>query len=99
MSDFEVVQYLLSAAENNYIEKLNFSHIEKLNISIDVIVADQYRIKPVLWMIEANAYTNKALRVKSVECEGNILKIQCFDDKTYDIKVKAIKKNKRKRRR
>ena len=48
MGEYGVIQYLLSAIENNYLEGLYFSKIEPSKILLTVNVSDSQRIQPVI---------------------------------------------------
>lgn len=89
MREYGIIQYLLNAAENNYLEGLLFDKIEPSKFLLTVTVSNWQKIKPVLWMIEANMYTNKSLLVESVNSFNNSLEIHSFEGITYVINVIA----------
>lgn len=89
MVEYGVIQYLLSAIENNYLDGLLFDRIETSKMLLTVSVSDSQRIQPVIWMIEANMYTNKDLLVESTVSCSNSLEIRGLDGFTYIINVVA----------
>lgn len=89
MREYGVIQYLLNAVENNYLEGLLFDKIEPSKFLLTAIVSNCQKIKPVMWMIEANVYTNKDLLADSVECFDNIVSIHSIEGVTYSINVIA----------
>ena len=89
MHKYGVVNYLLSAVENNYIDSININKVSTNNIHIEAKVSNEQKIQPVLWMIEANMYTKRELSAKNVNCNDNSIVIQLFDDTTYEICIKT----------
>lgn len=89
MAEYGVIQYLLSAIENNYLEGLSFDKIEPSKILLTASVSDSQKIQPVIWMIEANMYINKDLMVKSTVSYKNYVEIHGFNRVTYVINVVA----------
>lgn len=89
MAEYGVIQYLLSAIENNYLEGLSFDKIEPSKILLTASVSDSQKIQPVIWMIEANMYINKDLMVKSTVSYKNYVEIHGFNGVTYVINVVA----------
>ena len=57
MNKYNIIQYMLSAVENNYLEGLLFNRVEPSKFLLTATVSEKQRIKPVVWMIEANMYT------------------------------------------
>lgn len=89
MHKYSIIHYLLDAVENKYLERLLFNKVETSKCLITAIVSDCQRIKPVMWMIEANMYANKSLLAISVESFDNSLEIHSSDGITYVINVVA----------
>lgn len=84
-----IINYMLTTVENNYTKNVRFNTLNENNVEIDAIVASVERVNPVIWMIEANMYKNRELRVKNVEHTGDGLDIVSFDDISYRINVKT----------
>ena len=95
MNKYSIIQYLLNATENNYLEGILFEKIEPSKIVITATVSTPQKIQPVLWMIEANMYTRKDLLAMSVNYLDDGLEIHSFENITYIINVKCNNKNKR----
>lgn len=89
IKDMTVIKYLISATQNNYIEKLEFDNITNSRNEITVIVSNEARIRPTLMMIEANMYTKKELLARNVEYLDDRLLIETFNNVVYDIRVKS----------
>lgn len=82
---------MLSAVENNYLEGLLFNRVEPSKFLLTATVSEKQRIKPVVWMIEANMYTRRDLLAESVKTSENSLEINSFEGITYIINVIAKK--------
>lgn len=80
---------MLSAVENNYLEGLLFNRVEPSKFLLTATVSEEQRIKPVVWMIEANMYTKRDLLAESVKTSENSLEINSFEGITYIINVIA----------
>lgn len=89
MFNYGIIQYMLSAVENNYLEGLLFNKIEPSKFLLTATVSSEQRIKPVLWMIEANMYAKRDLLAKNVQSFDNSLEIHSFEGITYIINVIA----------
>lgn len=91
MNKYNIIQYMLSAVENNYLEGLLFNRVEPSKFLLTATVSEKQRIKPVVWMIEANMYTRRDLLAESVKTSENSLEINSFEGITYIINVIAKK--------
>lgn len=91
MNKYNIIQYMLSAVENNYLEGLLFNRVEPSKFLMTATVFEKQRIKPVVWMIEANMYTRRDLLAESVKTSENSLEINSFEGITYIINVIAKK--------
>ena len=89
MHKYGIIQYILSAIENNYLEGLLFDKIEPSKFLVTATVSNEQRIQPVLWMIEANMYTKRELLAENVQSFDNSLEIHSFEGITYIINVIA----------
>lgn len=89
MKRFSIIQYILDAVENNYLERIIFDSIESSKFLLTAVVSNEQKIQPVLWMIEANMYTKRELLVKNVKTLNNSLEICSFEGITYIINVAA----------
>lgn len=89
MYKYGIIQYILSAIENNYLEGLLFDKIEPSKFLLTATVSNEQRIQPVLWMIEANMYTKRELLAENVQSFDNSLEIHSFEGITYTINVIA----------
>lgn len=89
MHKYGIIQYILSAIENNYLEGLLFDKIEPSKFLLTATVSNEQRIQPVLWMIEANMYTKRELLAENVQSFDNSLEIHSFEGITYIINVIA----------
>lgn len=89
MYKYGIIQYMLSAIENNYLEGLLFDKIEPSKFLLTATVSSEQRIQPVLWMIEANMYTKRDLLAENVQSFDNSLEIHSFEGITYIINVIA----------
>lgn len=93
LKDITIVQYLMNALENNYLESMIFNNVTKSDINITALVSNSARIRPTLMMIEANMYTKKELLAINVECLDSALIINTFNGIKYTINVKSISKH------
>lgn len=89
MCKYSIIQYMLSAIENNYLEGISFDELKPSKFLLTATVSSEQRIQPVLWMIEANMYTKRDLLVESVLSFDKSLEIHSFEDITYIINVIA----------
>lgn len=89
MYKYGIIQYMLSAIENNYLEGLLFDKIEPSKFLLTATVSNEQRVQPVLWMIEANMYTKRDLLAENVQSFDNSLEIHSFEGITYIINVIA----------
>ena len=89
MYKYGIIQYMLSAIENNYLDGLLFDKIEPSKFLLTATVSSEQRIQPVLWMIEANMYTKRDLLAENVQSFDNSLEIHSFEGITYIINVIA----------
>lgn len=89
MYKYGIIQYMLSAIENNYLEGILFDKIEPSKFLLTATVSSEQRIQPVLWMIEANMYTKRDLLAENVQSFDNSLEIHSFEGITYIINVIA----------
>ena len=89
MYKYDIIQYMLSAIENNYLEGLLFDKIEPSKFLLTATVSNEQRVQPVLWMIEANMYTKRDLLAENVQSFDNSLEIHSFEGITYIINVIA----------
>lgn len=89
MYKYGIIQYMLSAIENNYLDGLLFDKIEPSKFLLTATVSNKQRVQPVLWMIEANMYTKRDLLAENVQSFDNSLEIHSFEGITYIINVIA----------
>lgn len=89
MHQHSVIQYLFNAIENQLFTEIHISKLGSSKMFVTVVVSDLRIIKPTMWMIEANMYTNKNLIVKTVESYGDMLEIHCLDGMSYIINIVA----------
>lgn len=89
MYKYGIIQYMLSAIENNYLEGLLFDKIEPSKFLLTATVSNEQRVQPVLWMIEANMYSKRDLLAENVQSFDNSLEIHSFEGITYIINVIA----------
>lgn len=89
MVSYNIIQYLLSAIKNNYLDKVVFDDVRQSEVFITAVVSSEQRIQPVLCMIEANILTRVDLSAKSVVSFNNSLIVHGIDGITYEIKVIA----------
>jgi hypothetical protein len=87
MGDDNVLRYLFGAVDNEYIQRLVVEKEKSNDIFIKAIVTNEQKIQPVSWMIEANMYTKRELRVENVRCFDGNLEVHSFGGTTYYIDV------------
>jgi hypothetical protein len=87
MKDYGVLKYLFGAVETGYIQRIVVEKEKNNEIFIKAIVTNEQKIQPVSWMIEANMYTKRDLRVENVRCFDGSLEIHSFDGTAYYIDV------------
>lgn len=95
MKEYTVLKYLLSTIKNGYINYMDVTDVKEDCIHIILYTDSEFKIQPIKMMIEANVYVNKSLEAEHIEFKDDKMTIKCFNNVTYNIGIKVMKRRQR----